>query len=147
MLWGTTYLVTTELLPPHRPLLAALLRALPAGLLLVAITRTLPRGSWWWRSLVLGTLNIGAFNALLFVGAYRLPGGVAATVGAIQPLLVALLSTGLLRSATVAADCPHCDRRRVRGRHCWSSGPTPSSTPGVWSQPLVERSSWRSASY
>jgi probable blue pigment (indigoidine) exporter len=96
MLWGTTYLVTTELLPPHRPLLAALLRALPAGLLLVAITRALPRGSWWWRSLILGTLNIGAFNALLFVGAYRLPGGVAATVGAIQPLLVALLSTGLL---------------------------------------------------
>ena len=96
MLWGTTYLVTTELLPPHRPLLAALLRALPAGLLLIAITRILPRGSWWWRSLVLGTLNIGAFNALLFIGAYRLPGGVAATVGAIQPLLVALLSTGLL---------------------------------------------------
>ncbi|MFF0267327.1 EamA family transporter [Kribbella sp. NPDC004536] len=95
--WGTTYLVTTELLPPHRPLLAALLRALPAGLLLVAITRILPRGSWWWRSLVLGTLNIGAFNALLFVGAHRLPGGVAATVGAIQPLLVALLSAALLR--------------------------------------------------
>ncbi|MGZ0153207.1 EamA family transporter [Kribbella sp. WER1] len=97
MFWGTTYLVTTELLPPHRPLLAALLRALPAGLVLVAITRVLPRGSWWWRSLVLGTLNIGAFNALLFVGAYRLPGGVAATVGAIQPLLVALLSAALLR--------------------------------------------------
>ncbi|WP_202874313.1 EamA family transporter [Kribbella kalugense] len=97
MLWGTTYLVTTEFLPPHRPLLAALLRSLPAGLLLVALTRVLPRGSWWWRALVLGTLNIGAFNALLFVGAYRLPGGVAATVGAIQPLLVALLSAGLLR--------------------------------------------------
>jgi probable blue pigment (indigoidine) exporter len=96
-LWGTTYLVTTELLPPDRPFLAALIRTLPAGLLLVAITRMLPRGSWWWRSLVLGTLNIGAFNALLFVGAYRLPGGVAATVGAIQPLIVALLSTGLLR--------------------------------------------------
>ncbi|TDO47022.1 putative blue pigment (indigoidine) exporter [Kribbella sp. VKM Ac-2571] len=97
MLWGTTYVVTTEFLPPHRPLLAALLRALPAGLLLVAVTRVLPRGSWWWRSLLLGTLNIGAFNAFLFVGAYRLPGGVAATVGAIQPLLVALLSAGLLR--------------------------------------------------
>jgi probable blue pigment (indigoidine) exporter len=97
MLWGTTYLVTTELLPPGRPLLAGVIRALPAGLLLVAITRTLPRGSWWWRALVLGTLNIGAFFALLFVGAYRLPGGVAATVGAIQPLLVAVLSTGLLR--------------------------------------------------
>lgn len=97
MFWGTTYLVTTELLPPHRPLLAAFLRALPAGVLLVAITRVLPRGSWWWRSLVLGTLNIGAFNALLFVCAYRLPGGVAATVGAIQPVLVALLSAALLR--------------------------------------------------
>jgi probable blue pigment (indigoidine) exporter len=96
-LWGTTYLVTTEFLPPDRPFLAALIRTLPAGLLLVAITRMLPRGSWWWRSLILGTLNIGAFNALLFVGAYRLPGGVAATVGAIQPLFVALLSTGLLR--------------------------------------------------
>jgi probable blue pigment (indigoidine) exporter len=96
-LWGTTYLVATEFLPPDRPFLAALIRTLPAGLLLLAITRVLPRGGWWWRSLVLGTLNIGAFNALLFVGAYRLPGGVAATVGAIQPLIVALLSTGLLR--------------------------------------------------
>lgn len=95
-IWGTTYLVTTELLPPGRPLLAAVVRALPAGLLLVALTRRLPRGSWWWRSLVLGTLNIGAFFALLFVGAYRLPGGVAATLGALQPLLVAGLSTGLL---------------------------------------------------
>ncbi|KDN23975.1 EamA family transporter [Amycolatopsis rifamycinica] len=95
-LWGTTYLVTTEFLPPDRPLLAAVIRALPAGLLLVALTRRLPKGDWWWRSLVLGTLNIGAFLALLFVAAYRLPGGVAATLGALQPLLVAGLSTGLL---------------------------------------------------
>ena len=95
-LWGTTYLVTTELLPPGRPLLAAVIRALPAGLLLVAITRRLPQGIWWWRAFVLGALNIGVFFALLFVAAYRLPGGVAATVGALQPLLVAVLSTGLL---------------------------------------------------
>ncbi|MEU5866433.1 MULTISPECIES: EamA family transporter [unclassified Nonomuraea] len=95
-IWGTTYLITTELLPPGRPLLAALIRALPAGLILIAITRRLPEGNWWWRALVLGALNIGLFFALLFVGAYRLPGGVAATVGAIQPLLVALLSAGLL---------------------------------------------------
>ncbi|MER5782864.1 EamA family transporter [Streptomyces mobaraensis] len=95
-LWGTTYYVTTEWLPPGRPLLAAVLRALPAGLFLVALTRRLPRGDWWWRALVLGTLNIGAFFALLFVAAYRLPGGVAATVGSVQPLIAALLSTGLL---------------------------------------------------
>ena len=94
--WGTTYLVTTELLPPGRPLLAGALRALPAGLLLLALTRTLPRGSWWWRSAVLGTLNIGAFFALLFVAAYRLPGGVAAIAGALQPLLVAGLAAAAL---------------------------------------------------
>lgn len=95
-IWGSTYLVTTELLPPDRPLLAAVLRALPAGLLLVLITRRLPTGQWWWRAAVLGTLNIGIFLALLFVAAYRLPGGVAATLGAVQPLLVAGFSAGLL---------------------------------------------------
>ncbi|RZS33959.1 putative blue pigment (indigoidine) exporter [Herbihabitans rhizosphaerae] len=94
--WGSTYLVTTELLPPDRPLLAALLRTLPAGLLLLAFTRRLPRGVWWWRALVLGALNMAVFMALLFVAAYRLPGGVAATVGALQPLIVAAFSVGLL---------------------------------------------------
>lgn len=92
VVWGTTYLTTTELLPPGRPLLAAALRALPAGLLLLAWTRVLPRGRWWWRAAVLGTLNIGGFFALLFVAAYRLPGGIAAVVGALTPLLVALLA-------------------------------------------------------
>ena len=41
-IWGTTYLTTTQLLPAGRPLLAAVLRALPAGLVLIAITRRLP---------------------------------------------------------------------------------------------------------
>jgi probable blue pigment (indigoidine) exporter len=96
VIWGTTYLVTTQLLPADRPLLAAVLRALPAGILLVAATRRLPAGSWWWRAAVLGALNIGAFFALLFVAAYRLPGGVAATIVSAQPLLVAGLSWRLL---------------------------------------------------
>ncbi|MDI6101604.1 DMT family transporter [Actinoplanes sp. NEAU-A12] len=96
MLWGTTYAVTTEFLPPGRPLLSGLLRALPAGLALLAITRELPRGAWWWKSAVLGALNIGIFFALLFVTAYRLPGGMAAVLGAVQPLLVAGLSVLLL---------------------------------------------------
>jgi probable blue pigment (indigoidine) exporter len=95
-IWGTTYLTTTQLLPAGRPLLAAVLRALPAGLVLIAISRRLPDGSWWWRALVLGALNIGAFFALLFVAAYRLPGGVAATIIAAQPLLVGGLSAWLL---------------------------------------------------
>lgn len=96
IIWGTTYLVTTELLPPDRPLLAAVVRALPAGVLLVAVTRRLPQGSWWWRAAMLGVLNMGAFFALLFVAAYRLPGGVAATVMAAQPLVVVGLASRLL---------------------------------------------------
>jgi probable blue pigment (indigoidine) exporter len=95
--WGSTYIVTTEFLPPDRPLLAAVLRALPAGLILLAIGRTLPRGIWWWRALVLGVLNIGAFFYLLFVAAYHLPGGVAALVMTIQPMLVLALSSLLLK--------------------------------------------------
>lgn len=95
--WGSTYIVTTELLPPDRPLFTALLRALPAGMALVAITRTLPRGAWWWRAAVLGALNIGAFFPLLFLAAYRLPGGVAAVVGSVGPLFVAGLAAMLLQ--------------------------------------------------
>ncbi len=94
--WGSTYLVTTELLPPDRPLLVATLRALPVGLVLTAHARRLPTGQWWWRMTALGVLNIGAFFALLFVAAYRLPGGVAATAGAVQPLVVASLAAVLL---------------------------------------------------
>lgn len=90
--WGTTYVITTELLPEDRPLLVATIRALPIGILLVTSYRILPKGIWWWRSFVLGALNVGLFFALLFIATYRLPGGIAATVGAIQPLLVILLS-------------------------------------------------------
>jgi probable blue pigment (indigoidine) exporter len=96
-IWGSTYLVTTELLPPDRPLLASTVRALPAGLVLLAVGRALPRGMWWWRALVLGTLNIGAFFYLLFLAAYHLPGGVAALVGSVQPMLVLVLSALLLK--------------------------------------------------
>jgi len=92
MIWGTTYVVATELLPPNHPLLVASLRSLPIGLLLIAWLRQLPKGIWWWRILLLGSLNIGLFQALLFIAAYRLPGGVAATSGSIQPLLVVWFS-------------------------------------------------------
>lgn len=96
IVWGSVYLVTTEFLPPGRPLLAGALRALPVGLLIVAAYRGLPAGKWWRRAFVLGQLNIGLFFALLFVAAYRLPGGVAATIVAMQPLYVALLAWALL---------------------------------------------------
>ena len=98
-LWGTTYLVATELLPDGRPLLAAMVRALPIGLVFVARTGRRPQGEWWWRTAVLGTLNIGAFFALLFVAAFRLPGGVAATAGAVQPLVAAAVAAVVLGEA------------------------------------------------
>ncbi|MBB3592860.1 putative blue pigment (indigoidine) exporter [Rhizobium sp. BK529] len=91
-IWGSTYFVTTSFLPPGYPLTVAMLRALPAGLLLLLIVRKLPTGIWWGRAFILGALNFSLFWAMLFVSAYRLPGGVAATVGAVQPLIVIALS-------------------------------------------------------
>lgn len=90
--WGTTYLITERLLPPDRPLLSATLRALPTGLVLLAVTRRLPRGDWWWRAALLGLCNIGLFFPLLFLAAYRLPGGLASTLQATSPLAVMALA-------------------------------------------------------
>lgn len=98
IVWGSTYLVTTEMLPAGIPLTLAVLRALPAGLLLVLVLRKLPEGIWWLRVVVLGVLNFSLFWWLLFIAAYRLPGGVAATVGAVQPLIVLFLSRWLLNN-------------------------------------------------
>jgi probable blue pigment (indigoidine) exporter len=98
MIWGSTYIVTTELLPQGYPMHVAMLRALPAGLLLLLLVRKLPHGIWWARVFLLGALNFSIFLGMLFVSAYRLPGGVAATVGAIQPLIVIVLSRFLLGS-------------------------------------------------
>lgn len=95
--WGSTYVVTEQLLPPDRPLFAAAVRALPAGLLLLAYRRRLPQSDWWWRSAVLGILNIGLFFPLVFLAAYELPGGLAATLQATMPLAVMAVAWTLLR--------------------------------------------------
>lgn len=106
--WGSTYLVTTEFLPPDRPLLASTVRALPAGIVLLMVGRVLPRGIWWWRAAVLGVLNIGAFFYLLFLAAYHLPGGVAALVMSTQPMIVLLLGGVLLKERIRAAHVVSC---------------------------------------
>ncbi|WP_264211312.1 DMT family transporter [Leisingera thetidis] len=102
-IWGSSYIVTTTLLPGHSPLVVALLRALPAGLLLLLLVRQLPPLNWLPRLMVLGALNFSLFWVLLYVSAYRLPGGVAATLGAVQPLIVVFLSALLLKSQIRAA--------------------------------------------
>ncbi|MBB6960359.1 EamA family transporter [Escherichia coli] len=98
-IWGSTYIATTQLLPNFTPMTVAVLRALPAGLLLLLIVRQLPKGIWWLRILILGALNFSIFLSMLFVAVYRLPGGVAATVGAVQPLIVIFVAVALLGSA------------------------------------------------
>lgn len=92
IIWGSTYIVTTEFLPPGIPITIAMLRALPAGLLLLLLVRRLPDQAWIGRIFILGALNFAIFWSLLFVSAYQLPGGVAATIGATQALIVILLS-------------------------------------------------------
>lgn len=90
--WGSGYFVTATFLPSDRPLFGAVVRALPFGLLLLALRPGLLHGSWWWRTAALGLLNFGAFFALVFVAAYRLPGGLAATLTAVSPIVVMLLA-------------------------------------------------------
>jgi probable blue pigment (indigoidine) exporter len=89
VVWGANYVVTRQLLPVDAPLWGSALRALPAALVLMAVARTLPRGAWWWRAAVLGTLNIGAFFLLVYLAAQLLPSSVASSVMALAPLALA----------------------------------------------------------
>jgi probable blue pigment (indigoidine) exporter len=91
IIFGTTYILTTQFLPPGRPLLIALMRSLPTGLVLIIGSRIPPRG-WWLRFLLLSVLYCSAFFPLLFVAAYRLPGGVAAVINSLTPIIVVVLS-------------------------------------------------------
>jgi probable blue pigment (indigoidine) exporter len=59
-------------------------------LLITLIYRRFPAGIWWLRIFLLGIVNIGLFFGFLFYATYKLSGGVVATVGATQPLLVIL---------------------------------------------------------
>jgi probable blue pigment (indigoidine) exporter len=95
--WGSNYFVTRQFLPDDAPLWGAVIRALPAGLLLLAIARERPRGEWWWKSLVLGTLNVGAFFVLIYLASQLLPTSVASTLMASSAAVLLLLAWPLLR--------------------------------------------------
>lgn len=94
--WGTTYVTVTEFLPDGRPLLVAAIRVVPAGavLLLAGLVGGWwrPRGAEWRRAAILASTNFVVFFPLLIVAVYRLPGGVAAAVGGVQPVAVALVA-------------------------------------------------------
>ncbi|MFC9454167.1 EamA family transporter [Streptomyces sp. NPDC056983] len=94
--WGTNYFVTHEFLPADRPLYGAALRALPAGLVLLALRRQRPHGAWWWRSAALGLLNMSVFFVLVYTASQLLPTSVASTVMAVSPLTMMLIAWPLV---------------------------------------------------
>ncbi len=94
--WGSNYFVTRQFLPLDHPLWGAALRALPAGILLVAVARSRPRGAWWWKSLVLGALNVSAFFVLIYLASQLLPSSVASTIMASSAAALMLLAWPLL---------------------------------------------------
>ncbi|MFE5588055.1 DMT family transporter [Kitasatospora sp. NPDC056531] len=93
--WGANYYVTHAYLPADRPLWGATLRALPAGLLLLALARRRPHGPWWRRSALLALLNTAAFFVLLYLASQLLPTSAAATVMAASPLAMLLTAWAL----------------------------------------------------
>jgi probable blue pigment (indigoidine) exporter len=94
--WGSTYFVTRQFLPADDPLWGAAFRAVPAGVILLLIARRLPHGSWWWKSLVLGTLNVGAFFVLVYLASQLLPSSLASTIMATSAGVLMLLAWPLL---------------------------------------------------
>lgn len=106
--WGANYFVTRQFLPEDAPLWGAAIRALPAGILLLLIKPRLPRGSWWWKSVVLGALNVGAFFVLIYVASQLLPSNIASTIMATSAAVLMFLAWPLLaerpaRTAVVGA--------------------------------------------
>jgi len=95
--WGSSYVVTRLLLPAESPLWGGLLRALPAGVILLLISRRLPTGSWWWRSVLLGALNVGGFFVLIYIAGQRLPSSLAATLMSTSALVMMLFAWAMLR--------------------------------------------------
>ena len=97
--WGTTYVTVTELLPGWGSLWVPVVRVVPAGLAIVGATllrsRWRPHGAAWRRLVLLAVANFAVFFPLLVVAVYRMPGGVAAAVGGVQPILVLMLTWAL----------------------------------------------------
>ncbi len=89
---GSTYIITSQYLSSDQALTSAVLRALPAGLILLLLTRNIPKQTTWLKLITLAILNISIFQACLFIAAHHLPGGLAAVIGAIQPLVIMLLA-------------------------------------------------------
>jgi probable blue pigment (indigoidine) exporter len=88
--WGTTYAMTQLTLPDWPPLLLGALRALPAGLILLAIKPSLPHKTDWSILIKLGAINIAVFFSLIFIMALTLPSAISG-IGMISVPVFAML--------------------------------------------------------
>ncbi|TFH92226.1 DMT family transporter [Vibrio ouci] len=93
--WGTTYAVTQYTLADWPPLLLGAIRALPAGLLLLAFRPSLPKKGDWQILFTLGLINIATFFGLIFVMALTLPSAISG-VGMISVPVFAMLYNWLI---------------------------------------------------
>ncbi|PKG79661.1 EamA family transporter [Shewanella sp. Actino-trap-3] len=88
--WGTTYAMTQFTLPDWPPLLLGALRALPAGLILLAIKPSRPLKADWPILIKLGAINIAIFFSLIFIMALTLPSAISG-IGMISVPVFAML--------------------------------------------------------
>ena len=103
------------------------MRSLPTGLVLIIGTRP-PDRRWLLRLAVLSVLYASGLFPLLFLAAYLLPGGVAAVINSLSPLLVVVLSVPLLGAQDPgrSRSAPACSASAAWP--CWCCAPTPGST-------------------
>lgn len=94
-LWGFTYIISSTMLPAN-PWFIGAVRAGLGAIPLLLLAREIPPRAYWPKLIMLGTLNTGLFFGLLFIAAFRLPGGVAGIFQALGPLFSILLVWPLL---------------------------------------------------
>ena len=94
-LWGFTYIISSTMLPIN-PWFIGAVRAGLGAIPLLLLAREIPPRAYWPKLIMLGTLNTGLFFGLLFIAAFRLPGGVAGIFQALGPLFSILLVCPLL---------------------------------------------------
>lgn len=95
LLWGTTYVVVSNYFTHWSPFALAVWRALPAGLLLLAIKPSFPRFHELLGILLVGFLNIALFFGLLFNSALHMPSALVG-VGMMALPVVGVLVVGVI---------------------------------------------------